>query len=52
MHLTLKRLEDPESGEVWWGGDILLKAGEVVWDMEQSNGRPGGGKIWTIKNNK
>jgi hypothetical protein len=20
MHLTLKRLEAPESGEVWWGG--------------------------------
>jgi hypothetical protein len=20
MHLTLKRLEDPGSGEVWWGG--------------------------------
>jgi hypothetical protein len=30
MHQTLKRLETPGSGEVWWdgrGGDILLEMG-------------------------
>jgi hypothetical protein len=25
MHLTLKRLGVTGSGEVWWGGDILLE---------------------------
>ena len=63
MHLTLKRLEAPGSGEVWWCvcvggislGDILLGEEEnrdrvwqgsglgKVWDLEQSEGRPGGG---------
>jgi hypothetical protein len=45
MHLTLERLEDPRSGKVWWGwsGDILLDIGEKVWDVEQPEGRPGGG---------
>ena len=40
---------DPRSREVWSsggeGGDILveMKAGEDVWDVEQSEGGPGGG---------
>jgi hypothetical protein len=50
MHLTLKRLVAPGSLEVWWGGvgggggDILVKtgSGEKVWDVEQSEGGPGG----------
>jgi hypothetical protein len=46
MHLSLQRLENPESGEVWWGwvglGDILLETGEEGWDEEQLEGRPGG----------
>jgi hypothetical protein len=25
MHLALKRLKAPGSGEVWWGGDILVE---------------------------
>jgi hypothetical protein len=47
MHLTLKRLEAPESLEVRWGGgrDIqveMLWDGEEVWDVEQSEGGWGG----------
>jgi hypothetical protein len=46
MHLTLERLEDPGSGEVWCGmgrsGDILLETGEEVWNEKQSRG-------WTRK---
>jgi hypothetical protein len=42
MHLTLKRLEAPGSGEVWWGG-ILVEMEEEVWDVEQSEGGVGGG---------
>ena len=33
-------------GLVMWGlgsGDILLETGEELWDVEQSEGRPGGG---------
>ena len=33
--------------DVMWGlgsGDILLETGEELWDVEQSEGRPGGGK--------
>ena len=42
MHLTLERLEDPGSGEVWWGGcvKILLEMGEEEWDEELSKGGP------------
>jgi hypothetical protein len=45
MYLTLKRLEAPGSGEVWWrwSGNILLKMGEEIWDEEQLKGRSGGG---------
>ena len=50
MHLTLKRIKVPGSGEVWWGGwwwgaGILLESGggEKEWDGEQSEGGPGGG---------
>jgi hypothetical protein len=46
MHLTLKRLEAPNSLEVTWGGvgGILMKTGvgEEVWDVEESEGGPGG----------
>jgi hypothetical protein len=46
MYLTLKRLEDPGNGEVWWGGcgDILMEMGgrKKIWDMEQSERRLGG----------
>jgi hypothetical protein len=55
MHLTLKRLEAPGSGEVWWGRveegrDILLErrrrrygmgsSREVDWEGDSS---------WTVK---
>jgi hypothetical protein len=40
MHLTLKRLEDPESLEVRWGGEW---DGEEGWDVEQLEGERGGG---------
>jgi hypothetical protein len=46
MHLTLERLEDPESGEVWWGGmgvGLRTYSWRQVWDEEQSEGRVGGG---------
>jgi hypothetical protein len=47
MHLTLKRLEAPRSGEAWWGGgggrDILEEIWQVVRDMVQWEGGPGGG---------
>jgi hypothetical protein len=51
MHLTLKRLEAPGSGEVWRGGMWGLGGGgwghpsggrEEVWDVEQSEGELGG----------
>ena len=42
MHLTLKRLEDPGSLEVRWGGSggihVETGGGEEVWDVEQSEG--------------
>jgi hypothetical protein len=54
MHLTLKRLDAPGNGNersggvgMQWGGGILLEIGEgqgeVGWDQEQSEGRPGVG---------
>jgi hypothetical protein len=50
MHLTLKRLQVSRSGEGlegWGVGNILLEPGfwgeEEVWDVEQLEGRPGGG---------
>jgi hypothetical protein len=46
MYITLKRLEAPGSLEVWWGWvEISLwRQGdrEEVWDVEQSEGGPGG----------
>ena len=46
MHLSLKRLEAPGSGEAWLGGDILLETEvggrEEVWGREWLEGRPGG----------
>lgn len=49
MHLTLKRLETPGSLEVRWVVDkgILMDTGvgEEVWDVEQSEGGLGGGRI-------
>jgi hypothetical protein len=56
MHLTLKRLEAPESFKVRWvgSGGIHVETGwgmEEVWDVEQREG--GGGArngIWNIKN--
>jgi hypothetical protein len=33
MHLTLKRLEAPRSGEVWWGrGRDILPRGDRGWE--------------------
>ena len=54
MHLTLKRLEVPGSLEVRWGGvrGIHMETGwgrEEVWDVEQSEGRWGGGREWNIE---
>jgi hypothetical protein len=55
-YLTLKRLEAPENGEVWWGGGC--KVGTSSW---RHGGRRGyrtwnsqrvewdGDKIWTVK---
>jgi hypothetical protein len=47
MHLTLERLEAPESGEACWsvvgGGDILLELGQEEWNEELLEGEPGGG---------
>ena len=50
MHLALKRLEVPGSLEVRWGGEWGWEhphgdrgVGEKVWDVEQSEGGPGGG---------
>jgi hypothetical protein len=40
-HLTLKKLEVPGSGEVWWERGILVET--EVWDAEQSDGRPRSG---------
>ena len=41
MHLTLKRLEGPQSLDVWWGGWGVVgtstwrkEGGEEVWDVE------------------
>ena len=62
MHLTLKRLEAPGSGEVWWdgvwvevgggggGGDILLDT-EGKRNGMKNCGRTDweGGKDWTVK---
>jgi hypothetical protein len=55
MHLTLKRLEVPGSGEVWWNmgwgvhplGDMGL--GEEVWNVKQRVDLEGD-KIWNVKN--
>jgi hypothetical protein len=43
MHLTLKRLEAPESLVVRWGGGRNIHVeteggGEKLWDVEQSEG--------------
>jgi hypothetical protein len=39
MHPTLKRLEDPGSGEIWWGRgrDPFGDGVEEVWDVKQSD---------------
>ena len=49
MHVTLKRLEAPGSGEVWWskgwvGGGILVETGgwEEIWGVKHSDGGQGG----------
>jgi hypothetical protein len=39
MHLTLKKLEDPESLEFRWGGGLWIstwrqRGVEEVWDVE------------------
>jgi hypothetical protein len=58
MHLTLKKLEAPGSGEAWWSweeGDILLEMGEEEWNEELSEGGPGQtgrGIYWTVKKKK
>ena len=48
MHLTLKRLEAPETLEVRWGrgGVIHVETGcrEEVWHVEQLEGGWGGGR--------
>ena len=48
MHLSLERLEASGSGEVWWGGDILLEVRE--WEgigRGQSTDQEGDG-IWIV----
>lgn len=59
MHLILKRLEDPGSGEVCRVERVGTsswrpRAGWELWNMEQSEGRLGGrgDKIWSVKMNK
>jgi hypothetical protein len=55
MHLTLKRVEAPWSGEVWlggsWGegGDILMENAEEVWDVYSQQVDQQGDKLWTVK---
>jgi hypothetical protein len=59
MHLTTKSLEDPESGEVWWGGagswghpcsceDGQRKYG--MWYSQRVDEEED--KIWTVKMTK
>jgi hypothetical protein len=47
MHLSLKRLVSPGSGEVWQSGDILLEIG--VWGGGTGVDQEGN-KVWTVKN--
>jgi hypothetical protein len=55
MHLTLKRLEAPGSGEVWWGGMGTLTWRQVVgrcgmwnsWRVDQE-----GDKVCIVKKKK
>ena len=56
MHLTLKRLEAPGSLEVRWDrgwrvGTSSWRQGsrEEVWDVQQSEGRLEGNKIWSFR---
>jgi hypothetical protein len=35
MHLTLKRHEAPESGEVWWGGVGGLGKRYEMWNSQR-----------------
>jgi hypothetical protein len=56
MHLTLKRLEDPGSLEVRWGGGVgggiqvaMGWGGEEVCDVEQLEGGWGWGGEWNMK---
>jgi hypothetical protein len=52
-HLTLKRLEDPGSLEVRWGGGGGIHVemewgGEEVWDVEQLEGGEGQGMEYGV----
>jgi hypothetical protein len=55
LHLALKRLEAPESLEVWWGGgcfgggNILVEEGRRygMWNSQRVDQE--GNKIWSIK---
>jgi hypothetical protein len=54
MHLTLKRLESPGSGEVWWGlvwrsRNILMEYRDWVrgvWNRQRVD--QDGDKVWTV----
>lgn len=61
MYLTLKGFEAPGTGDVWWDGDggwglwgySLGDWGREVWDVEEADGRPVGGKLEKgLKNKK
>ena len=57
MHLTLKRLEDPGTLEMWWdgwGGDIFLEAGRAgrrygMWCSQRVDQKRN--KIWSVQIN-
>jgi hypothetical protein len=47
MHLTLERLEAPESGQSWrgWEGHPLGDRGEEEWEKELWEGGSGGSRL-------
>jgi hypothetical protein len=44
MHLTLKKLESPGRGEVWWGG-VRVGVRTSSWRWERRNGRRNSQKV-------
>jgi hypothetical protein len=53
MYLSLKRLEAPGSGEVWWGGSrgwghpLGDGGGYGMWNSQRADQE--GDKDWTVK---